>query len=220
MTDQFSRYILGCEAMSAINDDRAREACESIFAEHGIPTAIRSDNGAPFASTGLAGLTKLSVFWMRLGIQLERIRPAHPQDNGRHERMHRTLKRETTRPARFNLLQQQEAFDAFLDEFNHRRPHEALGMKPPGKVYKKSKRHLPKKLPDLDYPTHDDIVVVYPGGIVFVAGRKFHLTKALAGQPIGIREEEDGKLLLTFMSLDLGHFDGKFFEPLQPLAAA
>jgi len=114
VTDQYSRYLLGCEGMSAINDEAARDACAEIFRTHGLPLAMRSDNGVPFASTGLAGLTKLSVYWLRLGIALERIRPAHPQDNGQHERMHRTLKRETTRPARSNLLQQQERFDAFV----------------------------------------------------------------------------------------------------------
>jgi transposase InsO family protein len=154
LTDQWSRYILGCEGMPAISDEGAQEVCASIFRERGLPSVMRSDNGAPFASTGLAGLTRLSVYWLRLGIRLERIRPSHPEENGRHERMHRTLKRETTRPARKNILQQQERFDAFVEEFNCERPHEALDMKRPAEVYTPSPRPHPVKLPEPTYPTH------------------------------------------------------------------
>jgi transposase InsO family protein len=138
VTDQFSRFILACEGMAAISDEQAREVCIELFLEHGLPSAFRSDNGVPFSSTGLAGLTKLSVLWLRLGIALERIRSAHPEENGQHERMHRTLKLETARPARTNLLQQQERFEAFIAEFNTLRPHEALGLKCPSAVYVKS----------------------------------------------------------------------------------
>src|SRR5262245_11123624 len=119
ITDQFSRFILCCEGMAAICDDEARTVGEEIFATYGLPAVMRSDNGVPFSCTGLRGLTRLSIFWLRLGIALERIRPAHPEQNGRHERMHRTLKFETARPARANLLQQQERFDAFVEEFNN-----------------------------------------------------------------------------------------------------
>ena len=122
LSDQFSRYVLACEGMAAISDESAREVCAEVFLEWGLPAAMRSDNGPPFASTGLAGLTRLSAYLLRLGIELERIRPAHPEENGRHERMHRTLKAETTRPARANLLQQQERFDDWTHEFNHERP--------------------------------------------------------------------------------------------------
>src|SRR5690606_36091 len=138
VTDQCCRYLLGCEGMAAISDEAAKEVCVDLFRENGLPGAMRSDNGVPFASTGLAGLTRLSVFWLRLGIELERNRPAHPEENGRHERMHRTLKFETARPARGNLLQQQERFDEFREEFNFARPHEALGMKRPADVYERS----------------------------------------------------------------------------------
>src|SRR4029453_1064147 len=117
--------------MAAISDEAAREVCEDTFRAHGVPVAMRSDNGVPFSSTGLGGLTKLSVLWLRLGIALERIRSAHPEENGRHERMHRTLKFETARPSRANLLQQQERFDGFVEEFNNLAPrgtrHEAAG---------------------------------------------------------------------------------------------
>jgi transposase InsO family protein len=204
VTDQVTRFLLACEGMPAISDEAAREAFVDVFREHGLPLVMRSDNGVPFASTGLAGLTRLSVFWLRLGIKLERIRPAHPEENGRHERMHRTLKRETTRPARNNLLQQQERFDSFRHEFNHDRPHEALGMKRPSEVYTDSIRPYPTKLPEPTYGTHDDTVIVDRWGAIRLARRRFHLSEALAGQPVGLREEDDGRWLVTFLDMDLG----------------
>ncbi len=216
MTDQFSRFILGCEGMAAISDEAARETSEEIFRKFGIPIAMRSDNGVPFASTGLAGLTQLSVYWLRLGIVLERIRPAHPEENGRHERMHRTLKAETARPPRTNLLQQQELFDRFVQEFNLERPHEALAMKRPAEVYVPSLKAYPSKLADPSYPMHDDTVLINRFGQVPIAGiGQVHITKALCGQAVGIREELDGRWLVTFMHIDLGHVHrGRKFSPI------
>ena len=136
VTDHASRYLLLCEAMESNAEKTAFTAFESLFKERGLPQAIRSDNGVPFASpNGLFNLSRLSVWWLRLGISIERIRPGHPQQNGRHERMHLTLKKEATRPAGANLLQQQAKFDAFIEEFNNERPHEALDMKCPGELY-------------------------------------------------------------------------------------
>jgi transposase InsO family protein len=212
LTDQFSRYILGCEGMAAISDEAARDVCADVFRTYGLPTAMRSDNGTPFASTGLAGLTRLSVFWLRLGIVPERIKPAHPEQNGRHERMHRTLKAETTRPARSNLLQQQERFDEFVEEFNFKRPHEAIGMKRPAQVFKPSKRPYPAKLPDFEYPTHDDSIRVSKHGFVRITSRYAYVTTALAGEYVGVREELDGRWLVSYSTLDLGYVgtDHKF----------
>ena len=208
ITDQFSRFIVGCEGMGAICDEAARDVCEEIFRTHGVPAVMHSDNGVPFACTGLAGLTKLSAYWLRLGIALERSRPAHPQDNGRHERMHRTLKAETTRPARENLLQQQERFDEFVEEFNTQRPHEALEMKRPADVYVPSAKKHPTFLPDPDYSTHDDVLRVSTQGLIHLPGRRqVHLTKALAGQLVGIREESDDRWLVSFMNIDLGYVE-------------
>lgn len=208
LTDQVSRYILACDGMAAISDAAAQGACQEVFREHGLPRAIRSDNGAPFASVGLAGLTRLSVYWLRLGIRLERSRPAHPEDNGRHERMHRTLKRETTRPAGLNLLQQQERFDEFVEEFNHKRPHEALAMKRPAEVYQASERTYPAVLPQPTYPTHDDVLIVRRNGFLPLPGRReLYLAHALEGQHVGVREDDDGRWLVTFMTLDLGHVE-------------
>jgi transposase InsO family protein len=219
VTDQFSRYILGCEGMAAISDEASREVFHDIFGEYGLPQVIRSDNGAPFASVGLAGLTKLSAYWLRLGIRLERIRPAHPEENGRHERMHRTLKRETTRPARHNLLQQQERFDEFREEFNQQRPHEALEMRRPAEAYEPSSRPYPHPLPEPSYPTHDDVVIVNRYGHLSMPGHKnVYLSVALAGQPVGVREEDDGRWLVTFTQLNLGHIEpDSSFTPLTSL---
>ncbi|MER9058486.1 integrase core domain-containing protein, partial [Mesorhizobium sp. M0910] len=132
VTDQASRYLLLAEALEATREAPVIEAFVRLFRERGLPLAIRSDNGVPFASpNGLYNLSKLSVWWLRLGIAIERIKPGNPQQNGRHERMHRTLKQETTRPPGMNALQQQARFDAFISEFNEERPHEALAMKLP-----------------------------------------------------------------------------------------
>jgi putative transposase len=208
ITDQFSRFILGCEGMAAICEEAARDVCEEVFRMRGVPAVMRSDNGVPFACTGLAGLTKLSAYWLRLGIKLERIRPAHPQENGRHERMHRTLKAETTRPARNNLLQQQERFDAFVEEFNTQRPHEALGMERPADVYVPPVKKHPAFLPDPDYSTYDDVLRVGPQGLIHLPGRRHvHITKALAGQLVGIREENEDRWLVSFLHLHLGYVE-------------
>lgn len=214
LTDQRSRYILGCEAMTAISDEEARESCEELFHRYGLPKAMRSDNGTPFASTGLANLTQLSAYWLRLGIELERIRPAHPEENGRHERMHRTLKFETTRPPRKNLLQQQERFDEFIEEFNHERPHEALDMKRPAQVYKPSPRKLPPVLLEPHYPEHDDVVPVSGIGHIYFRRKQIYISRALAFQYVGLREENDGRWLVTFMNLDLGYVSNTGFLSL------
>ena len=160
VTDHASRYLLLCEAMESNRTELALLAFERLFKERGLPGAIRSDNGVPFASPhGLFQLSKLSVWWLRLGISIERIRPGHPQQNGRHERMHLTLKKEATRPAGANILQQQGKFDAFIEEFNAERPHEALAMKCPAEVYTPSCRPY-QGIPEPLYPFHDRTVNV------------------------------------------------------------
>lgn len=208
ITDQHSRYLLACEGMGAISEEQAREVFQDVLREHGLPGAIRTDNGVPFATTGLAGLSKLTVYWRLLGIQHERIRPAHPEENGRHERMHRTLKAETTRPAQPNLLRQQESFDAFIEVFNTKRPHEALDMRRPADVYQASPRPYPSTLPEPEYPLHDDTLFVSKSGHLRVPGMgSFFLTRALTGQPVGIREGQDGSWLVSFLDLDLGYIE-------------
>ena len=219
-TDLHSRFILAVEALDGTDEEQARVVFEDIFSKHGLPLVIRTDNGTPFSSAqGLAGLTRLSALWLRLGIRHERIEPAHPEQNGQHERMHRTLKAETARPARANLMQQQERFDEFRREFNEKRPHEALEMKRPAEVYRPSDRPLPKPLPDLDYPLHDDTLVVGRNGhIRLPRGRQVFLSSALIHQPVGVREELDGRWLVTFVNLDLGMYDPRTgsFDPVDP----
>lgn len=213
VTDHFSRFLLACEGLENTKGCGVRESFRVVFAEYGVPDAIRMDNGSPFASTGLAGLSKLSVWWMRLGIRLERIDPGHPEQNGRHERMHRTLKAETTRPAKPNFLQQQEHFDYFRKEFNEARPHEGLQMKYPAEVYEPSKRCIPEVLEPLDYPLHDCSKRVSSCGKITVpcCKRLIYLGAALGGEYVGLREYDDN-WLVTFMELDLGYISKKTWK--------
>lgn len=207
VTDHASRYILPCEALESTREDPVITAFEQLFREHGLPLAMRSDNGVPFASpNGLYNLSRLSVWWLRLGIDIERIKPGHPQQNGRHERMHLTLKKETTRPPGMNSLQQQARFDAFVDEFNTERPHEALDMKAPGHVYTPSRRPY-AGLPELDYPLHDREVLVTACGRICMHRKRINISTVLAGQKLGIKEVDDGIWIVSFMRYDLGYID-------------
>jgi transposase InsO family protein len=216
VTDHASRFVLLCEAMQTTREELALTAFERLFAERGLPLAIRSDNGVPFASpNGLFNLSKLSVWWLTLGIQIERIKPGHPQQNGRHERMHLTLKKEATRPPAMNTLQQQEKFDHFVDEFNRERPHEALGMKRPADVYIASTRAY-RGLPDVSYPLHDRDIVVTACGRICMHRKKIHISTALAGQTLGIKEVDDDIWLVSFMDYDLGYIELEQ-RTLQPL---
>jgi transposase InsO family protein len=207
LTDQYSRFLVAVESMAAIDGEAALETTFHAFRRYGLPDVIRSDNGSPFASSrAIAGLSTLSTAWMRLGIELEHIDPGHPEQNGRHERMHRTLKQDTTRPASSNLLAQQERFNRFVEEFNSVRPHEALDNKTPAAVYRPSAKPFPGAFPDVSYPLHDDVVVIPRNGQLRIGRHQFFLSHALVGHPVGIREEEDGRWLVTFMKLDLGHY--------------
>jgi hypothetical protein len=177
-----------CEALDSTREDTAFTAFERMFRERGLPTAIRSDNGVPFASpNALFNLSKLSVWWLRLGIAIERIKPGHPQQNGRHERMHLTLKKEATRPPGFNSLQQQTRFDAFLREFNAERPHEALAMKCPAELYTASARSY-AGLPELTYPFHDRDVVITACGRLCLHRKRINISTVLAGQSSASRK--------------------------------
>jgi len=207
VTDQASRYLLLAEALESTKEAPVIEAFLRLFKERGLPAAIRSDNGLPFASpNGLYNLSKLSVWWLRLGIAIERIKPGHPQQNGRHERMHRTLKQETTRPPGMNILQQQARFDAFLSEFNEERPHEALAMRCPAELYAPSSRPY-QGLPELEYPFHDRDILVTACGRICMHRKKINISTVLAGQRLGIKEVDDGIWLVSFMQYDLGYID-------------
>jgi transposase InsO family protein len=216
VTDHASRFLLLCEALESTREDLAIVAFERLFRERGLPFAIRSDNGVPFASpNGLFNLSKLSVWWLRLGIAVERIKPGHPQQNGRHERMHLTLKKEATRPPGMNTLQQQARFDEFVKEFNEERPHEALAMKPPAEIYKASSRRY-DGLPELSYPLHDRDVLVTACGRLCIYRKRINISTVLAGQRLGIKEVDEGIWLVSFMSYDLGFIDLEQ-KTLQPL---
>lgn len=216
VTDHASRFLLLCEALESVKEETAITAFEQLFIEHGLPDAIRSDNGVPFASrSSLFGLSKLSVWWLRLGIAIERIKPGKPQQNGRHERMHLTLKQQTTRPPGANSLQQQARFDAFIQEFNYERPHEGLGMKTPSDVYTASNKPY-KGLPDLSYPLHDREVLVTSCGRICMHRKRVNLSTVLAGQRVGIKEIDDGIWMVSFMQYDLGYIDLEQ-KTLQPI---
>jgi transposase InsO family protein len=216
VTDHASRFLLLCEALDSTREDPAITAFERLFQERGLPSAIRTDNGVPFASpNALFNLSKLAVWWLRLGVDIERIKPGRPQQNGRHERMHLTLKREATRPPGMNSLQQQARFDAFVSEFNTERPHEALAMKCPAQLYMPS-AHPYGGLPDVDYPLHDRDVLVTACGRICMHRKKINISTVLAGQRLGIKEVDDGIWLVSFMSYDLGYIDLEQ-RTLQPL---
>lgn len=217
ITDFSTRYLITCESLENTKEQYAFSVFESAFMEYGLPQAIRTDNGTPFASAwGLFGLTKLSVWWLRLGIELERIKPGQPQQNGRHERMHRTLKAETTKPAAYNHLQQQSKFDQFAIDYNQDRPHQALGLKYPAELYQASERTY-QGLPELHYPHHDLETIVTRCGRICFGGKKINLSQVFASQKLGLKQTDETIWLVSFMDYDLGYFDdesGKF-EPLE-----
>ncbi|MEJ2653037.1 MAG: IS481 family transposase [Gammaproteobacteria bacterium] len=217
ISDFASRYLIACEALSTTKEDYAFSVFESTFKEFGLPQAIRTDNGVPFASpNALFGLSKLSVWWLRLGIEIERIKPGNPQQNGRHERIHLTLKLETTKPAAQNFLQQQQRFDDFIACYNQERPHQALNMHCPADHYVRSTRPY-QGLPDLDYPFHDQTVTVTTCGRICFKRRKINLSTVFAGQNVGIKQVSDRIWLVTFMEYDLGYFDDQVcrLEPIE-----
>jgi putative transposase len=216
ITDFASRYLIACEALATTKEVYAFTVFENAFKEFGLPQGIRTDNGVPFASpNALFNLSKLSVWWLRLGIAIERIKPGHPQQNGRHERMHLTLKLETTKPAGGNFLQQQARFDDFIDCYNKERPHQALEMQCPAERYQPSRRHY-QGLPDVDYPFHDRTVTVTTCGRICFNRHKINLSLVFAGQNVGIKQVDDHIWLASFMHYDLGYFDDENCR-LEPL---
>lgn len=186
ITDVHSRYLLGCFALSRPKMEPTMVCFERTFQEFGLPRAIRTDNGLPFASTSLGRISRLSAWWIDLGIEPELIQPGHPEQNGQHERMHRTLKEETTKPPGRNLSTQQTKFDDFRDEFNYERPHESLGQRTPGSVYRESPRPYRKERRRYDYPAHIEVrQVTWSGGIRW-RGKNVRVSGVLAGMCIGI----------------------------------
>ena len=207
LSDNFSRFLLGCQALEGPRYDPTRCCIEAIFREYGLPKAIRFDNGTPFAGRCIGGLSRLMIWWILLGIIPERIRKGCPQENGRHERMHRTLKSEALNPVARNLKEQQEAFDIYRHDYNNDRPHESLCDQTPSDYYKKSNRPYVERPHTPNYG-HDYLVrnVRHSGEIKFM-GRMFFITELLAGQPVGLKEITDGLWQLQFSFYALGSID-------------
>ena len=204
--DFASRYLLGLAATGSTREAEAWPRFERLFGEYGLPDRLRSDNGAPFASTGVAGLTRLSVRFIQLGIRLERIAPGKPQQNGQHERFHGTMLPLATSPAT-SLEAQQEAFDAFRREYNTERPHEALGQTPPAEHYVPSETPMPSKVPEPDYPAEAAVRRVRHSGEIKWQGELVYISEALVGEPVAIEETDGGEWTVRFYAHPLGVID-------------
>jgi transposase InsO family protein len=207
LRDGFSRFVLRCDGFLSRTTDATRRAFERAFREFGLPERIRSDNGSPFASPGLGGLSQLSVWWMRLGIHPERIAPGHPEQNGSHEQFHSVLKAATTRPPAPHGRAQQQRFRRFIHEYNEERPHEALGLHPPASCYVASPRGLPSRLPPIDYAGHMEVRRVDHNGSISWKNRAVFVATALAGQPVAFEEIDDGLWTLHFATVALARYD-------------
>jgi transposase InsO family protein len=219
MTDAHSRYLLRCHSVEKTNTEQVQAIFTAAFREYGMPQTIRTDNGAPFASRAIAGISRLSIFWMKLGIAPERIKPGHPEQNGRHERMHRTLKAETAKPPAANRRAQQKAFDRFRQQFNQERPHEALKQKTPAACYQSSPRIYPDRIPEPEYDTHMKPRRVYPDGTFFWKGTQVFISKCLGGESIAMEPIDDRYWEVHFATFPLGRFDSHKLV-LQPMPAS
>lgn len=204
IADACSRYLLACDGLRGTSTEAARPVFERVFRECGLPERILSDNGAPFGSTALLGLSRLSVWWLKLGIEVTRIERGHPEQNGAHERMHRTLKEEAARPPASTWRAQQRRLGAFRVDYNEVRPHESLEGRTPASCYVPSPRPYTKESPGLDYPLHYTRRQVRSGGDIKWHGRAIFLSEVLAGEPVGLEEIEDGTWAVYFASLHLG----------------
>lgn len=216
--DGFSRFVLRCDALLGRWSDATQRRFARAFAEYGLPDRIRSDNGGPFASPGLAGLSQLSVWWMRLGIVPERIAPGHPEQNGSHEQFHSVLKAETARPPAPTAGAQQRRFVRFCTEYNHDRPHEALRDQPPASCYAPSRRALPTRLPSLEYPGHMEVRLVGSNGCVSWKNTPLFVATPLAGEYIAFEEVDDGLWTLHFATVALGRYDERHHS-IHPIAS-
>lgn len=205
--DHASRYVLGCQGLASTRAVQTRAVFERLFRQYGLPERVRTDNGVPFASLGTGGLSRLSIWWIRLGIVPERITPGRPQQNGRHERMHRTLKRAVTQPPATNLHAQQRRLNAFCHHYNTERPHEALGQRTPASVYTVSLRAYPDRLPELSYPSYMQSHRVCHNGLIYWNAWRIYIGYLLAGEEVGIEEVGDGVWNIHFGPIRLGEID-------------
>jgi transposase InsO family protein len=216
VSDNDSRYLLLCQGLRHPRFAETRGFMEWTFREYGLPDAIRSDNGTPFASRALGGLSALSVWWIRLGIEPERIAPGRPDQNGRHERMHRTLKAAVCTPPATTLQTQQDAFNAFCQEYNDQRPHEALAMATPASQYRASSRVMPERIPEIVYTGECQVRRVRSSGEIKWQGERIYVSEALIGEPVALKEDEDETWQLWYSSHHIGTLNtrtGKFNDP-------
>jgi len=207
VTDSCSRYLLGCRGLRGVKSSGVRKSFERLFEKYGLPRAIRTDNGSPFASIAIGRLSRLSVWWIRMGVRPELIEPGHPEQNGAHERMHRELKKKVTRPPGRNMAEQQKRFDEFQWEYNEIRPHESLGQETPASLYRSSPRPYPKVLPQVEYPGHFEVRRVSRNGGVRWRKKWLNVSHALLEEYVGFEEIEDGVWSLYFGPLLLARFD-------------
>lgn len=205
--DHASRYLLSCQGFSGTTGIEAKAVFEQLFRQYGLPERIRSDNGTPFASVGVGGLSKLSIWWIRLGIVPERITPGQPQQNGRHERMHRTLKLRIGQPGAEDLAQQQVILDEFRRHYNDERLHEALGQQVPNSVYRNSRRPYPDKLPELMYPDYFEKGRVCQSGLIYWRSLRVYIGYLLRGEWVGLELIGEGLWDVYFGPIRLGSFD-------------
>ena len=223
LTDNHSRYLLRCQALERPTLQAIWPTFVHAFREYGLPGAVRTDNGTPFASTSGTGLSRLSVRLLKLGVIPERIRRGHPEENGRHERMHRTLKAEACAPAAKTFAGQQRVFEAFRNDFNHTRPHEALGFDTPGEHYETSSRVMPDRLSDPEYGPPHLVRKVDPVGVLYLHRHQIQVGRPLAGERVGVREVDDGLWIVRFAFMDLGLVDlrrGDRYLAIQPLTSS
>lgn len=209
ISDNYSRYLLGCYGLTRPTLEDTRRYIELLFRANGLPDAIRTDNGPPFASFGAGGLSRLAVWFIKLGIRPERIRAGCPQQNGRHERMHRTLKEATANPPRTNLKQQQKAFNRFIPEYNKERPHEALGQRPPASVYQPSARVYPDKLPEVEYDANEVVRYVHSKGYIKWNGEHIFLSETLIGEYVALKQIDNYLWQVYFSFHPLGILNEK-----------
>ena len=208
INEPVSRFVYAIDGARSTSFEEARPSFERVFVEHGIPSFMGSDRGGPFCCTrALAGLSRLTVWWIKLGITPVRTRPASPWENGIHERMHKTLKAETTRPPAANMNGQQKKFDRFREEFNNVRPHESLDGQAPSTLLRPCKRPYPPRMPAVEYPGHYEVRRVRPSGEIKWQGRRVFVSETLAGEPLGLEQIDDGVWAICFASVELGRYD-------------
>ncbi len=216
ITDAYSRYLFRCHHVAQPDFIHVKPIFKAAFMEYGLPLAIRTDNGSPFATTTVAGLSRLSIWWIKLGIIAERIEPGKPSQNGRHERMHKTLKAETAKPPKSSLRTQQKAFDSFRDEYNNQRPHEALKQNTPASVYQYSHRPYPLRLPEIEYPKEYQLRKVLHQGDIKWKSKHLYLSETVAGETIGLKQIDDRYYHIYFSDIPLARLDSFTFKIIKP----